>query len=96
MLAQIMFELEIRHPETPFDLTAEFIVDSELDLNELNFEAGDVDDWRESAMRYAVQKWRKKRTGIAGKRLSNGPTRNKIGGVSRHRHNASRMSLAGW
>lgn len=87
MLAQI-FELEVQRSETPFDLTADFIVDSEPDLSELVFEVDDVDDWTESlaVRRRAFEKWRKKRTRIAGKRLSKGPIRNKIGGVSRHRH----------
>lgn len=97
MLAQMIFGLEIHRPETPFDLTADFIVDSEPDLSELNFEVGDVDDWRQSlAVRCAFRKWRKKRTRIVGKRMYQGQIRNKIGGMSRHRHNASRMNLAGW
>lgn len=90
MLSQIMFELENQNPETPFDLTADFIIDSEPDLSKPSFEVDDVDDWWESAMRYAVPKWRKERTRTLRKRLSKGPIRNKVGGVSRHRHNASR------
>lgn len=67
MLAKI-FELEIQRPETSFDLTADFIVDSESDLSELNFEVGDVNDRRQSlAVKCAFQKWREKRTRIAGK-----------------------------
>lgn len=92
MLARI-FGLETQRPETPFDLTANFIVDSEPNLSELKFEVDDVDDWTESlaVRRRAFEKWRKNRTRrIAGKRLSKGPIRNKIGGVSRHRHNALR------
>lgn len=97
MLAQMIFELEIQRPETPFDLTADFIVDSEPDLSELSFEVGDVDDWRESlAVSCAFQKWWKKRMRIAGKRLYQDQIWNRIGGVSRHRHNASRVSLVGW
>lgn len=97
ILAQMIFELEVQNPETPFDLTPDFIGDSKHDFCERDFDFDDFDDWRESlAMMSALQRMGKKRTRTAGKRLSKGPIRNKIGGVSRHRHNASRMSLAGW
>lgn len=97
ILAQMIIELEIQHPETPFDLPTNSIGSIEDDLREQAFEVDDFDDGKEYlAMRYAMQKRGKKRTRIAGKRLSKGPIRNKFGGVSRHRHNASHMNLAGW
>lgn len=97
ILAQMIFEIEIQNPETPFDLTADFIGDSKHDFCERDFDFDDFEDWRESlATMHALQRMGKKQTRTAGKRLSKGPIRNKIGGVSRQRHNASRMSLAGW
>lgn len=90
----INFDLPIQYPAQPLNLTSEPICDSQDDFSERIFADDGLDEWSESlAMRCAMHKKGKKRARNASKRLSKGPIRNKNGGVSRHRHNASRKSL---
>lgn len=76
----------IHHPALRLDVSPNSIGRSEDNLGERISEVTDLDEWIDCVtMRQAVFKEGKRRKTAARKRPSRGPTRKKIGGVSRHR-----------
>lgn len=94
----ITLDIPTQDPGQPINLQSEplggyrgYFIEGNGEVDQLDGN----DAWSESlAMRLAIHKTRTKHTRTASKRMSRGPIRNKVGGVSRHRHNISRMSPA--
>lgn len=88
------FDLPIQCPAQPLYSLSELIDNFEDVFSVQDFEDDDLNGrYISLAMRSAKHKKAKKRTRTASKRLSKGPIRKKIGGVGRHRHNASHKRL---